>query len=605
MDDSINYGMEYDEDACEDSQESEHQQTQSTQQASQPPNVSVDAHLWGYLQPCSASLTRIDFWKIHPRYTIGRNTELNQVILPGFKVSNQHCVIVWDGAESSSSTAVVHDLSSNGTFINGERIGKGATRIVREGNEIAFGTSVPQPQNGGLEDYRFIYRHTAGGPPTEGLYAFYDLSTELGKGSFATVRKAISRSSGQWYAVKMIQESKNVRQNGENGRTSRNNTFAREISIMEKLKHPNICELVEVFFQENNDINLVLELVEGGDLLEYILKNNGLCEVDAKHITYQMCDALAYIHSLGVAHRDLKPENVLLTRDNPPIVKVADFGLAKVVDSLTMLRTMCGTPSYLAPEVVKQENRDGYDNLVDSWSVGVIVFSMLTNSGPFIEDENQRDICIRILGRTVDWNTLLNCGVGDEAISFIRNLLRDDPRQRMSLTKARGHPWLLSYTPVYNLPLPGVPKPSSNPPATTAQGQSAGAGHGSPFISDIAQAGSSRGARTAPLQRRSQVLSQAAESGSSLPEPSWEMIAYAASQEQEKAATNPANKGPNKRVHAQLTPLPEEAVDDTKMDSLDIADISPPGLRRSRDLPDEDNSVPRRSTRRNKVARHG
>ena len=88
MDDSIDYGMQYEEDTHEDSQESEQQtQTQSTQEASQPEPVSLDAHLWGYLQPCSPALTRIDFWKIHPRYTIGRNTEINQVVLPGPKIS--------------------------------------------------------------------------------------------------------------------------------------------------------------------------------------------------------------------------------------------------------------------------------------------------------------------------------------------------------------------------------------------------------------------------------------------------------------------------------------------------------------------------------------
>ena len=132
-----------------------------------------------------------------------------------------------------------------------------------------------------------------------------------------------------------------------------------------------------------------------------------------------MCDALAvsvspslspcpllnlscihqYVHALGIAHRDLKPENVLLTDDNPPVVKVADFGLAKVIDSMTMLRvramalhfkgrnrrvdarecgqTMCGTPAYLAPEVVNQSpGQEGYNQSVDSWSVGVIVFAM-------------------------------------------------------------------------------------------------------------------------------------------------------------------------------------------------------------------------------------
>lgn len=110
--------------------------------------------------------------------------------------------------------------------------------------------------------------------------------------------------------------------------------------------------------------------------------------------------SLQYIHSQGIAHRDLKPENVLLTLDEPPQVKVADFGLAKAIDSLTMLRvgcslslgtnhqftkcpqTMCGTPSYLAPEVVQQNGNEGYQQVVDSWSVGVIVFSMFVSSAP-------------------------------------------------------------------------------------------------------------------------------------------------------------------------------------------------------------------------------
>lgn len=103
----------------------------------------------------------------------------------------------------------------------------------------------------------FVYRHTAAGPPTTGLYAHYDLSTELGKGSFATVMKAISRATGKWYAVKMIHD-KSVRSPGEtpHGTNSRRAAFAREISIMENLRHPNICELKEVFYQEDsNDIS--------------------------------------------------------------------------------------------------------------------------------------------------------------------------------------------------------------------------------------------------------------------------------------------------------------------------------------------------------------
>ncbi|KAH9485365.1 Serine/threonine-protein kinase cds1 [Psilocybe cubensis] len=580
MDSLDNMEYEHQEDAFtnEESQDYEQQtQTQSTQQASQPPPVAFDSHLWGFLQPCSAALTRIDFWKLNPRYTIGRNTETNQVVLPGYKVSNTHCTITWDGKDVGS-TIIVTDLSSNGTFINGEKIGKNNTRILHEGNEIAFGTSIPQPQNDGLEDYRFVYRHLACGMPTEGLYAHYDLGIELGKGSFATVRKAIHRATGQWYAVKMISASKAVRNNTQ---SSRNSNLAREISIMEKLEHPNICKLVEVFFQDDKSINLVLEHVEGGDLLEHILKNGGLAEVDARDITYQICDAMAYIHAKGVTHRDLKPENVLLTADKPPKVKVADFGLAKVVDSLTMLRTMCGTPSYLAPEVVRSDNIHGYDNLVDSWSVGVIVFSMLTNSSPFIEDETA-DIRNRILYRRVDWQTLSNCPISIEAHKFIRRLLEEDARRRLSLTGALLDPWLANHLPYY--PNPDVSMTSviqNDADMSPDENERPGP----------AQATTSR----VPLQRRSLVLSQAAEAGEDPIEPSWEMIAYANSRNDVADAAEPSEapvKGQNKRIRADLTPVPEDAVDDTDMNAS-----NPVSQTNGKD------GQPRRSTRRNKVAR--
>ncbi|KAF4597866.1 hypothetical protein EYR38_006258 [Pleurotus pulmonarius] len=512
-----------------ETQQETQEETQSTQPASQREGT-MDAHLWGYLQPCNAALTRMDFWKIRPKYTIGRNHDGNEIILPGFKISNYHCVIMWDGKEDRTSCVTVQDLSSNGTFINGVKIGRGNTKILREGSELAFGTCTPQIVNGGIEDYRFVYRHLAAGPPTEGLYKYYDLCNELGKGSFATVMKAVHLATGEWVAIKMIQDKKanaaGTNANADGNGTTKHMAFMREISIMERLKHPNICELKEVYMQPNGDINLVLELVEGGDLLDYILTRHGLTEDDAKHITYQICDALSYIHSLGVAHRDLKPENILLTSDRPPRVKVADFGLAKVVDSLTMLRTMCGTPSYLAPEVVKQQNAEGYDNLVDSWSVGVIVFSMLTNAGPFIEDENQRDIRMRIIERQIDWDTLYNSNVSQEAQSFIRSLLVDNPDRRMTLTDALHHPWLQSYTPVY--------APSSYLQQHSSTGSSIPSDDFS-MLSDIPEGdepGSSHNvvdikrepSRSQPLQRRARVLEDAAEGKGEILQPSQEMI---------------------------------------------------------------------------------
>ncbi|KAI0267103.1 kinase-like domain-containing protein [Gloeopeniophorella convolvens] len=408
----------------------------ATQQASQLAGAHpTESPFFGCLQPCNGALRRLDFQKTHPSNTLGRGPG-NDYVLPGMRISFSHCQIVWDGREDARSQVVVQDNSTNGTWINGVRVQKGQSRILRDGNEIAFGS--PMPQASAAEDYRYIYRHLAARELT-GIHAHYDMAHELGKGSFATVMKAMARATGEWCAVKIIHGSK-LRGSGAHFQA-----FGREISILETLDHRNICRLRETFVPEDggHDFYLVLELVEGGDLLDYILKHDGLAEPVAQHVTRQMCDALAYIHAKGITHRDLKPENVLLTKEDPPTVKVADFGLAKVVDSLTMLKTMCGTPSYLAPEVVNQtEDSRGYDQLVDSWSVGVIVFSMITNTGPFIEDEHEPDMRRRIAERTIDWGTLRAKRVSPQAQDFIHRLLDANPRTRMTLTDALQHPWL-------------------------------------------------------------------------------------------------------------------------------------------------------------------
>ncbi|KAI9571653.1 kinase-like domain-containing protein [Boletus coccyginus] len=549
-------------------EEQTQQATQSTQYSGSQGPGDASSHLWGFLQPCSTLLKRIDFFKVQPTVSIGRNGEQNEIILPGGRVSNRHCRIVWDGKEDDKSAVIVADYSSNGTFINGIRIGKDKTAILKEGNEIAFGTATPQP--GSVEDYRFIYRHTAGGPAQGGVHAFYDISHELGKGSFATVMKAISRTTGQWFAIKMIHESKVRRVSANDNKSDGDkaeHAFMREIAILEDLDHPNICKLKEVF-RDHGNIDLVLEFVDGGDLLDYILKTSGIDEAMTIHITRQLCNALAYIHGKGIAHRDLKPENVLLTSSHPPTVKVADFGLAKVVDSHTFLKTMCGTPSYLAPEVVMQSDQQlGYSHLVDSWSVGVIVFSMLTSASPFIEDEGQRDMKVRIAQRVIDWSCLDNLDVSELAKDFIRRLLEFDPRRRMSLSAACLHPWLNQSNPAVagaNIPREtreAFPSDASSPdsPLTSLPDDydeaMADAPVSEPSMSanlqqlQLGQQDQSpqRNGGRAPLQRRSQVLANAAENDIALPEPSWQML--------DAAGAAPARAGKRKLNEQDLQSL--------------------------------------------------
>ncbi|TDL21737.1 Pkinase-domain-containing protein [Rickenella mellea] len=415
----------------------EEQGTQETQPTSQPLPLPAErhAHLWGFLIPCQSKKPQIDFSKTSPTVVFGRAIECDQKI-EGPTISNLHCRLTWDGQESEKSLVTIMDLSRNGTFINGQKIGKDQTWILRDGNEISLGSWKHQT---GMAEYRYIFRFTASGQPRGELFKHYDIGHTLGTGAFATVFHAISRNTGVTYAVKRIPRSR-FKTNDSTGK----NMFMREINILEGLCHRNICQLKETFF-DVDAISLVLEYVDGGDLFGYMIQLHDrgrsrqdiwagleakIDEEPIRHATRQICEAVAYIHSKGIAHRDLKPENILVTKDDPPVVKVADFGLAKAVDSMTQFRTQCGTPIYIAPEVIVRENHaEGYDHLVDSWSVGVIVFNLLTGESPFNDDPEDIPVHLRIARRKVVWDKLRNGPHSQEAMSFVARLLETDPRR--------------------------------------------------------------------------------------------------------------------------------------------------------------------------------
>ncbi|KAH9859148.1 kinase-like protein [Lenzites betulinus] len=425
------------------------QPTQSTQQVTLHPEYGIDPNAWGVLVPYNSPGTEtIIFQRWKRVYQIGRSSAKghgNDIVLRGMMISGIHCQIEWDGITGPNPSVTVSDKSSNGTFINGQLIGNTRAALLREGSEIAFGTWTAQDTDDGEKrGFRYIYRHAAYSRPAHGLYQQYDLHEQLGKGSFATVVKALRRDDGKWYALKVI-DLKRLRKeyNHVVAEPSEVETISKEISILQRLQHPNICELKD-FFLDGSSLSLVLEWVPRGDLLKYLQDNHKdylMSERTAQYFTYQICKALAYVHSQGIAHRDLKPENVLLTNDEPPIVKVADFGLAKAIDSESLLKTICGTEIYCAPEVSIQGNQ-GYSVLVDSWSVGVIVFSMLTMTMPFPEETSRR--LELIATRVPQWSTLYQRedGISAEGEDFIRSLLVHDPQNRMSMADACVHQWL-------------------------------------------------------------------------------------------------------------------------------------------------------------------
>lgn len=348
---------------------------------------------------------------------------------------------------------ILHDLSSNGTYVNGRRLTTGQKVFLSTGDELAFGQPPPgATRHPGLptDDYRYIFKlrpppqQQAASNNAATVEAHYHIKATLGKGTFATVKEAIDRNTGRRRAVKIINKARF----SHNPKTLA--MFQREVDILRQLTHPNLAQFV-AYYEDHAKIYIVMEFVAGGDLLDHIMSRNGLPELDVRWLTLQICLAMKYTHSKGITHRDLKPENILLsppsstssvpssssftsTLDsspspstdqirlaNPPDrfqAKVTDFGLAKMVDDQTFLRTMCGTPAYLAPEVViqptdRQTNQpQGYDQAVDSWSLGVIIYGMLTNESPFNENENE-PLAQRVRNRFVDFNILRESGCSE------------------------------------------------------------------------------------------------------------------------------------------------------------------------------------------------
>jgi len=256
----------------------------------------------------------------------------------------------------------------------------------------------------------------------------YEFGDELGRGGFSIVKKATLKETGEIVAIKIIEKKEQT--------SEELNLLHREIDIMRKLKHKNIIGLIEVY-DEKDYIYLVMEMVAGGELFDQIVSRGTYSEADAANVVRQILEAVEYMHENGIAHRDLKPENLLCSGPSNEIIKVTDFGLSKDFGTAS-LRTSCGTPDYVAPEVLKGQP---YDNMVDIWSIGVITYILLCGFPPFYGNNDQQ-IFEKILKADCDFPSPDWDSISAEAKEFISAILVLDFNKRPNAKEALAAPWL-------------------------------------------------------------------------------------------------------------------------------------------------------------------
>lgn len=258
----------------------------------------------------------------------------------------------------------------------------------------------------------------------------YEFDITLGKGAFGEVCKIINKDNGEEFACKVMNKSELQPEDML--------AIQSEVEILIQLDHPNVVKLHEVW-EDKTKFYMVMELMTGGELFDRIVERDHFSEKEASDIIRPLVDAINYCHKLGVAHRDLKPENLLFaSKDSNSIIKISDFGLAKTHEN-NLMTTQCGTPSYVAPEIIAGQ---GYNQQVDVWSIGIILYIMLCGFPPFYDDDPDKLFEIISQGKIVfpspHWD-----GISELAKDLIKKCLTIDPEKRISPALILKHPWVV------------------------------------------------------------------------------------------------------------------------------------------------------------------
>ncbi len=267
----------------------------------------------------------------------------------------------------------------------------------------------------------------------EKFYERFQVGKKLGAGNFSVVKQARDTVEERDVAVKIMSKKKLTKEDKE--------AIKDEVAILKNLQHPNIIDLYGMF-EDDQSYFVVTELVQGGELFDRIVEKEFYHESDAAAVIKLMATALGYLNENGVVHRDLKPENILLTdKNDDTTVKLADFGFAKEINpggEGSELKTTCGTPGYVAPEIIMGKP---YGKEVDMWSLGVITFILLCGYPPFYH-ENQAQLFKLIKKAKYKFDPEFWSEVSDDAKDLVKGLLVVNVEERFTVDDVLDHPWI-------------------------------------------------------------------------------------------------------------------------------------------------------------------
>lgn len=249
----------------------------------------------------------------------------------------------------------------------------------------------------------------------------YKIGKRIGKGSFSTVYKAHT-SDNKIVAVKQIclEDSKNK------------TVFLKEFNLMRKLNHINIINVFDIILEDKSTVYLVLEYFKKGDLSRFI-KGKQLDEIFVQKYTIDIKNGLEYLLNQNIVHRDLKPQNILVSDSD--ILKICDFGFARHFTNDMMFGTICGSPLYMAPEII---NKKQYTTKSDLWSLGIIIYEMIYGDVPY-KASNLIDLINKINKQSLYFEKSVK--VSDHCIELLKNLLQKNANKRIEWGDFLNHKW--------------------------------------------------------------------------------------------------------------------------------------------------------------------